>query len=141
VPSDIGDALRRLVAGRAFYQCEYCLLSEDDSFSPHQVDHIVSRKHGGLSVQSNLAYACLRCNTWKGSDIASVEPSTCRLTPLYNPRQQRWADHFRLEGAIIEPLTPEGIVTARLLRLNLDRRVAERRLLIAIGRYPRSFSA
>jgi len=141
VPGDIGGALRRLVAGRAFYQCEYCLLSEDDSFSPHQVDHIVSRKHGGLSVPSNLAYACLRCNTWKGSDIASVEPPTCRLTPLYNPRQQRWADHFQLEDAIIEPLTAEGVVTARLLRLNLDQRVAERRLLIAIGRYPRSFSA
>jgi hypothetical protein len=129
------------VAGRAFYRCEYCLLSEDDSFSPHQVDHVISRKHGGLSVESNLAYACLRCNTWKGSDIASVEPPTSRLTPLYNPRQQKWADHFRLEGAIIEPLTPEGVVTARLLRLNLDQRVAERRLLIVIGRYPRSFSA
>jgi hypothetical protein len=60
---------------------------------------------------------------------------------LYNPRQQRWADHFQLEDAIIEPLTAEGVVTARLLRLNLDQRVAERRLLIAIGRYPRSFSA
>jgi len=138
LPSDIGDALRRLVAGRAFYRCEYCLLSEDDSFTPHQVDHVISRKHGGLSVESNLAFACLRCKTWKGTDIASVETVTGRLTPLYHPRNQRWQDHFHLQGPVIEPLNPEGIVTARLLRLNLDQRVVERRLLIVIGRYPRS---
>jgi hypothetical protein len=137
LPSDIGDALRRLLGRRAAYDCEYCLLNEDDSFSPHQVDHIISRKHGGLSVESNLAYACLRCNMWKGSDIASVESSTGRLTPLYHPRRQQWEEHFRLQGGIVEPLTPEGIVTVRLLRLNDDRRVAERRLLIAAGRYPR----
>ena len=138
MPSDIGDALRQLVAWRAFHQCEYCLLSEDDSFSPHQVDHIISRKHGGLSIESNLAYACLRCNMWKGSDIGSVEPSTDRLTPLYHPRQQPWGEHFRLQGAMVTPLTPEGIVTVGLLRFNADQRVAERRLLIAVGRYPRS---
>jgi hypothetical protein len=40
-----------------------------------------------------------------------------------------------LEGAIIEPLTVEGEVTARLLKLNLDKRIAERRLLIAAARY------
>ncbi len=42
-----------------------------------------------------------------------------------------------LRGGLIEPLTPEGRVTARLLRLNLDKRVIERRLLIAAGRYGR----
>lgn len=52
-----------------------------------------------------------------------------------NPRKDNWSAHFRLDGAIIEPLTAEGEVTARILRLNLDKRVAERRLLIAAGRY------
>jgi len=57
------------------------------------------------------------------------------LIALFNPRKDRWSDHFRLEGAIIEPLTAEGEVTARLLKLNLDKRIAERRLLIEAGRY------
>ena len=136
MPAEVSVSLRALVSGRAQFRCEYCLVHEDDSYSPHQVDHIVSRKHGGASSEDNLAYCCLRCNLWKGTDIGSVSTRTGRLIPLCNPRKDLWSDHFRLNGAIIEPLTAEGEVTARLLRLNLDKRVAERRLLIASGRYP-----
>ena len=59
------------------------------------------------------------------------------MVPLFNPRRDRWSDHFELRGFVIEPLTPEGEVTARLLKLNLDKRVAERQLLVATGRFPR----
>jgi len=130
----VQEELRRLVADRAPHRCEYCCLHEDDAYFPHQVDHIISRKHGGLSDESNWAYACLRCNTWKGSDIASLDPTTGRLVSLFHPRRDVWSDHFELRGFVIEPLTPIGKVTARLLKLNLDGRVAERRLLIGIGR-------
>jgi hypothetical protein len=37
-------------------------------------------------------------------------------------------------GALIDPLTEEGTVTARLLKLNLDKRVIDRTLLIGLGR-------
>jgi hypothetical protein len=135
--NDISDALRRFVAERAAYRCEYCLLHEDDSYSPHQIDHIISRKHGGRSQPDNLAYACLRCNAWKGTDIGSLDAEGGRFVNLFHPRQQRWEHHFFLRGAIIEPLTAEGRATARLLKLNLDKRIVERRLLAAAGRYPR----
>jgi len=134
--SDISESLRRLVAERAGYRCEYCLLHEDDSYSPHQIDHIISRKHGGRSDADNLAYACLRCNAWKGSDIGSLDSETDRFVNLFHPRRQRWEDHFVLRGAIVEPLTAEAKATARLLKLNLNKRVVERRLLAAAGRYP-----
>jgi len=134
--ADIPEDLRSFVAQRAFWSCEYCLLHEDDAWSRHQMDHIISRKHGGVSSEDNLAYACLRCNAWKGSDIGSLEPSTNRFVRLFHPRRDVWEHHFRVVGVLIEPLTPEGSVTARLLRLNLDKRVVERRLLIATGRYP-----
>jgi len=58
----IPERLRDFVARRAHRRCEYCLLHEQDAFQPHQVDHIISRKHGGLTDPPNLAYACLRCN-------------------------------------------------------------------------------
>lgn len=128
--------MRRLVAQRAAYRCEYCLLHEDDSYSPHQIDHIISRKHGGSSDPDNLAYACLRCNTWKGSDVGSLDFETGAFVSFFHPRRQRWDDHFVLRGAVIEPLTAEGKVTARLLKLNLDKRVVERQLLSILGRYP-----
>ncbi|MGD0434919.1 MAG: HNH endonuclease signature motif containing protein [Bryobacteraceae bacterium] len=135
--SDVSESLRRFVAERAANRCEYCLLHEDDSYSPHQIDHIVSRKHGGLSDSDNLAYACLRCNAWKGSDVGSLDTQSGAFVSLFHPRRQRWGDHFALRGTLIEPLTAEGKATARLLKLNLDKRVVERRLLAAVGRYPR----
>ena len=58
---------------------------------------------------------------------------------LFHPRHQRWSDHFRLRGTIIEPLTVEGKVTVRLLRLNLDKRIVERQLLAAVNRYPKRY--
>jgi hypothetical protein len=101
------------------------------------VDHITSRKHGGLSDFENLAYACLRCNTWKGTDVGSFDAQSGEFASFFHPRRERWEDYFVLQGAVIEPLTTNGRATARLLRLNLDKRVIERRLLAAIGRYPR----
>jgi hypothetical protein len=71
------------------------------------------------------------------SDIGSLHPRTGKMIPLFHPRRQRWASHFVMRGFVIEPLTPEGEVTARLLKLNLDKRVAERRLLLAAGRSSR----
>jgi hypothetical protein len=41
------------------------------------------------------------------------------------------------KAAVIGPLTTKGKATVRLLELNLDKRVVERQLLIAAGRYPR----
>jgi hypothetical protein len=135
--NEISESQRRFVAERAEHRCEYCLVHEDESYSPHQIDHIVSRKHGGLSELDNLAYACLRCNAWKGSDIGSLDPQTGELVSLFNPRRHRWSGHFVFRGAVIEPLSVGGNATARLLKLNLDKRVVERELLAAAGRYPR----
>lgn len=65
----------------------------------------------------NLAYACLRCNAWKGSDVGSFDQASGGFVPLFNPRQQDWAGHFMLQGFVIEPLSAEGRVTARALQL------------------------
>lgn len=127
--SDISEQVRANVARRAGHRCEYCLIQENDAGFPHQVDHVVSRKHGGTSASDNLAYACILCNRYKGSDIASINPKTGGAVRLFHPRLDRWVDHFRLDGDFIEPLTDAGSATALLLRLNAAERLAERRLL------------
>ena len=134
----VGAELRRLVATRANRLCEYCLLHEDDTYLGCEVDHILSRKHGGLTREDNLAYACAPCNRSKGSDIASLASDSGELARLYNPRGNRWTEHFRLaeDGVTITPLTPIGWATVRLLGLNLDDRLLERTALRDIGRYP-----
>ena len=53
--TDISEALRRLVADRAYHVCEYCLAHEDDLSHTCEVDHVVSTKHGGKSTAENLA--------------------------------------------------------------------------------------
>ncbi|MEA2085071.1 MAG: HNH endonuclease [Thermodesulfobacteriota bacterium] len=88
--------IRQLVAERAGRRCEYCLIHEDDTFLGCEVDHIISKKHGGSNEPENLAYACLFCNRHKGTDIGSIHPNTGKLTRFYNPRKDRWGKHFQL---------------------------------------------
>lgn len=125
-----------MVSQRAGERCEYCLLPEAVSLHKHEPDHIIPRQHGGEGVADNLALACLRCNRHKGPNVGSFDPLTGRLTPFFNPRQQEWAEHFRLEQAEIIPLTPEARVTVRIFRLNDADRVAERQALMNVGLYP-----
>jgi hypothetical protein len=132
----LGRKLRDEVAGRAGFRCEYCLLHEDDSGFSHQPDHIVSIKHGGSSDSANLAYACVLCNRHKGSDIASIDPVSGELVPLFNPRSDRWSEHFRVDGEYILALSRTGGATIRLLQLNALERTMERRLLHSLARYP-----
>lgn len=125
-----------VVSQRAGERCEYYMLSEAVSLHKHEPDHIIPRQHGGESVADNLALACLRCNRHKGPNVGSFDPLTGRLTPFFNPRQQEWAEHFRLEQAEIIPLTPEARVTVRIFHLNDADRVAERQALMNVGLYP-----
>lgn len=132
----ISEALRHLVIERAQQCCEYCLLSDEDSFLPFEIDHIIAEKHGGATEENNLCYSCPNCNGFKGSDISSRDPRTKNLTALFNPREQKWKEHFELKEAVIEALTPEGRVTVFLLKMNRPEIVEERANLILLNRYP-----
>jgi hypothetical protein len=136
VAGDIGERLRAEVRRRADQRCEYCLIREDDAGFPHQIDHIISRKHGGSSTLDNLAFACVLCNRHKGSDVASIDLHTAEAVRVFHPRRDRWINHFRLNGEFIESLSGVGSVTVRLLKLNTAERLVERRLLQALGSYP-----
>jgi hypothetical protein len=54
---------------------------------------------------------------------------------LYNLRDDHWSEHFKLDDATIIAKTSVGEVTARILGFNDERRIIERQLLIAKGRY------
>jgi hypothetical protein len=132
----INRSLRELVRERANHQCEYCGLHEDDSILGHQPDHIIALKHGGQTEQTNLAWSCALCNSFKGSDISSIDPATDNLTPLFSPRLDDWNEHFRYNVGSIIPLTPIGRVTEQILNFNRSDLVQLRLVLSRIGRYP-----
>ncbi len=131
----VGAALRRVVIERAGGCCEYCGLPDDVLRLPHEPDHIVATQHGGHTSSDNLAYTCFRCNRFKGPNLASIDPQTGAVTPLFHPRNDRWTEHFRWQEAEIAPLTAIGRATAGLLQFNDPERVALRAGLMRQGRY------
>lgn len=129
----IPTSLRRMIFEQADRCCEYCFQPEIFAFYPHEIDHVIAEKHEGLTIAKNLALACKLCNTFKGSDIASIDPLTGEITALYNPRTDVWCEHFRLEDSVFMPLTAKARTTVRLLQINRSDRVAERKLWIPLG--------
>ncbi|MBI5652706.1 MAG: HNH endonuclease [Chloroflexi bacterium] len=133
--ADVPATLRKQVFARAGGRCEYCLLPQSASVYHHEPDHIIPIQHGGETESNNLALACMRCNRHKGPNVGSFDPETGELVTFFNPRAAKWRDHFRLDGATIRALTPQGRVSIKILRLNDSDRVEERERLIALGVY------
>ncbi len=132
----VSDSLRRLVRERAGGRCEYCRILPS-AIAKHHIEHILPLKHGGQTVEENLALACPFCNEQKGTDVGSYDFETDgALVGFFNPRTQIWTEHFQIEtdGEII-PLTAEARVTARILKFNEIERIEERRELIEAGIY------
>lgn len=132
----VRGTLRRAVIERAVGCCEYCGMPDDVLRLPHEPDHIIATQHGGLTVFENLAYTCFRCNRYKGPNLASVDPESGALTPLFNPRVDVWQEHFFWDSAKILAQTPVGRATSALLRFNEPERVQLRTNLIQQGHYP-----
>jgi hypothetical protein len=103
---------------------------------PHEVDHIRSQKHRGATALENLCWACARCNSFKGSDVAGYDPLTNELVSLFDPRSHVWEQHFEWKGAAIVGKTGAGRTTVELLQFNLFERVEHRRLLMETGAFP-----
>lgn len=130
----ITAALRKLVSDRAGGICEYCLLHEADSAHGFHVDHVISEKHEGPTLDHNLALCCPFCNRAKGSDIGGLVDGT--FVRLFNPRIDLWSEHMMLVGDHIEGRTAIGGLTVRLLGFNDLHRIELRAILIQHGFYP-----
>ena len=129
-------SLREQVWQRARGCCEYCGIPQECDIRPFQLDHIRAQKHGGPTVLRNLALSWLPCNSFKGSDVASYDPLTDTLVPLFNPRTQDWENHFQWDGPELSGQTPTARATIALLRINAADRVAHRKILIESGLFP-----
>jgi HNH endonuclease len=129
-------ALTRLVWQRAKGRCEYCQMPQAADDATFEIDHIRSRKHHGPTVSNNLCLSCYYCNSFKGSDLTSIDKKTRKITPLFNPRRHKWATHFRWDGPYLTGRTAIGRVTVALLHINDEYRVELREMLIEEGVFP-----
>jgi hypothetical protein len=130
--------LRRLVVARARDRCEYCRYPGRYAPQTLPVDHIIPREVGGPTSANNLAQSCQGCNGHKAAKTTAFDPVTGLEVPLYNPRQQRWDEHFAWsEGSLlIIGLTPVGRATVEALQLNREGLINIRRVLYAVGEHP-----
>lgn len=76
-----------------------------------------------------MALACIRCNRFKGPNIAGVDLEKGEIVRLFNPRRDSWGEHFQWQGPKLEALTQVGQVTIALLMINDPEVVALRKLL------------
>lgn len=125
-----------LVEGRAGSRCEYCQMHQGLQGATFHVEHTVPRCRGGSSDPDNLAWACPGCNLRKSSRIEAPDPASGLRTPLFSPRTQRWAEHFRWDGHQLIGRTPVGRATVAALDLNHPRRLRIREAEAIFGLFP-----
>jgi len=94
-------SLIELVWERAGQKCEYCRFPIEYAWLPFQVDHINAEKHGGALTDSNLALSCYYCNSFKGPNIAGIDPfgDPDTAIQLSHPRKDDWASNLKMDWA------------------------------------------
>jgi hypothetical protein len=102
------------------------------------VEHIISEARGGQTVEDNLWLACHASNEFKGTRVQACDPVTGRRIRLWNPRRQRWLDHFcwTADGTEIQGLTACGRATVAALHRNRPELPAARWLWVQVGWWP-----
>jgi hypothetical protein len=136
--SGITAEIRWRVRQAAGDRCGYCLSRQEYVLGVLELDHIVPRAAGGTDDEANLWLSCRLCNAYKGVQTRARDPVTGRLVRLFNPRRQRWGNHFRwsADGVRIVGRTPTGRATVGALQLNNVIAVAVRRNWMAAGWHP-----
>jgi hypothetical protein len=137
-PRAISAVLRQRVAEAARFRCGYCLIAQRIISPLLEIDQLIPEARGGTSDEENLWLACLMCNSHKADRQEALDPESRAMVPLFNPRAERWEEHFEWmeAGTIIHGKTPQGRATAAALQMNHADTVAARRLWVISGWHP-----
>jgi HNH endonuclease len=122
-----------MVRSRASCRCEYCHLPEPFGDAPYCVDHVIARKHHGLTIAENLAWACFRCNSGKADNLSGIDPMSGVIVRLFHPRQDIWTERFEWEGPALAGLDDIARATIDVLNMNAPRRLEMRYALLLEG--------
>lgn len=134
----ISSSLRATIASSAGNRCGYCLTDERITGHRPTIDHIIPEAKGGKTEEENLWLACISCNQFKGARLNARDPETDRFVRLFNPRRQKWKDHFKWsdDGTEIIGLTACGRATIESLKMNRAEIIGARWLWVQAGWWP-----
>lgn len=116
-------AIVQQVTARAGARCEYGRMHQALQGATFHIEHIVPTVRSGSSDPDNLALACPRCNLHKSDRVEVADPNSAAFVPLFHPRRDQWAEHFRWQGHRVVGLTAVGRATVFALDLNHSRRL------------------
>lgn len=136
-------SVREKVEKRANKLCEYCLCPLEFSSNPFSIEHILPISKGGSNNLENLALACQGCNNYKSTKIESFDSISQTIAKFYNPRKDVWNEHFVWNEDFTEivGLTAKGRVTVKTLKLNRQRVINLRKILVRVGEHPPKINA
>jgi hypothetical protein len=118
IPADVAERVRRDAGNR----CGYCLSPQRLVMARLEIEHLVPRAEGGSDDEINLWLSCPLCNRHKADRVCHIDPITQTRAPLFNPRTQKWSEHFywTADGIRIAGKTPVGRATVAALHLDDD---------------------
>jgi hypothetical protein len=128
-------AVRRQVRDRAGGRCEYGQHPASHSCAPFVCEHVRPRVKGAGHTLPELAWACPGCSSFKGPNVAGIDPRSRKVVRLFHPRRHKWSRHFRWDGPTLVGRTPIGRATIAVLNINDPEAVATRADLMAAGLY------
>lgn len=130
--------LQEQIRQKANYLCEYCQTNERWQYVRFTFDHVLPLSKGGTNDIENFALACFHCNRRKSNNISAVDPVTGKEVQIFNPRTQRWSEHFEWseDGSQVIGQTAVGRATIELLQFNRMRIQRIRRADVEAGRHP-----
>jgi MinD superfamily P-loop ATPase len=134
--SDVSwNTIRQQVYERASACCEYCQTCEVNTGQTMHVDHIIPNDNDALD---NLCLSCWNCNTSKHKAVDAIDLESGEIVPLFNPRVQKWYEHFEwLEnGVLVHGLTAIGRATIERLKMNRTRIIIARQRWVKSGFHP-----
>jgi hypothetical protein len=117
----ISALVKKQVAMRANYLCEYCCASAIYSAHPFNLDHIIPISQNGSNDLSNLAHACGGCNGSKFDKTHGIDPTTKEFVSLFNPRTMIWSEHFIWSENFLEMVGISSIGRATIFTLKTNR--------------------
>lgn len=134
------EQLKKTVLVRAGGLCEYCKSPANISSQAFSMDHIIPKSKGGKTEPGNLALSCQGCNNYKYNKSEGIDELTGLSAPIFNPRKERWNNHFSWseDGTEILGISAIGRVTVKELQLNRMELRNLRSLLVDAGIHPPS---
>lgn len=130
--------LRARIEARADGRCGYCQAPQNACGYRFHWEHVVPLALGGSDEESNRALECASCNLAKSDRVSTLDPLTGQETSLFQPRTQRWQDHFRwaTDQESLIGITATGRATVLCLDINSELRRVARRFWFAAGLLP-----